>query len=73
MTIIDITKAQHDLAALIEAATQGNEVIITRPDGSAVQLIPVATGTPQFGSARGKIRLSADFDDPLDDGMEAAA
>jgi antitoxin (DNA-binding transcriptional repressor) of toxin-antitoxin stability system len=73
MTIIDITKAQQDLAALIEAATQGNEVIITRPDGSAVQLIPVATGTPQFGSARGKIRLSADFDDPLDDGMEDAA
>lgn len=33
MTVIDITKAQQNLAALIEAATQGNEVIITRPDG----------------------------------------
>jgi len=73
MTIIDITKAQQNLAELIEAAAQGNEVIITRADGSAVQLIPVATGTPKFGSARGKIRLSADFDEPLDDGMEEAA
>lgn len=67
MTVIDITKAQQHLAELIEAAAQGNEVIITRPDGSAVQLIPVVTGTPQFGSARGKIRLRADFDDPFND------
>jgi hypothetical protein len=26
-----------------------------------------ATGKPQFGSARGLIKMSADFDEPLDD------
>ncbi|MBM7846265.1 type II toxin-antitoxin system Phd/YefM family antitoxin [Herpetosiphon giganteus] len=73
MMVIDITMVQQNLAELIEAAAQGNEVIITRPDGSDVRLIPVATGTPQFGSACGKIRLHADFDDPLADGMQDAA
>lgn len=67
MTTVDILTAQRQLELLAEAADAGEEVIITRPDGSAFRLVPLPMAIPKFGSAAGLIHMSDDFDEPLDE------
>jgi antitoxin (DNA-binding transcriptional repressor) of toxin-antitoxin stability system len=69
MVAVAVQEAAEHLAELIEHAAQGQEVIITRPDGLAFRLVPVpqAERRPKFGSARGLIKMAPDFDDPLED------
>ncbi len=57
---------------LIDAALRGEPVFIERDDKSLVQLIPLKqTSRPRkAGSAKGIIKMSADFDAPLDDFAE---
>lgn len=69
-------EAQSHLAELLDAALGGEEVYIGGEGTMLVRLLPVAVdaeaersenhhGRPRFGSARGLIRMSDDFDDPL--------
>ncbi len=75
MTQTDIEDAKLHLPELIEAATRGEEVLITADSlqgHPVVQLVPVgqAKRAPEFGSARGLIRMADDFDAPLTDFSE---
>lgn len=67
---VDIASAQ--LYDLIKAALRGEYVIIMTGDQQMVQLVPVnAPHQPRRpGSARGAIRMAADFDAPLTDFRE---
>lgn len=69
MSRIDVQQAKDRLDELIEEASQGEEVIITRGDGAAFKLVPTLLEhpRPQFGSAKGQVRISDDFDAPQDD------
>lgn len=69
---VDITEASRRLLDLIQAAEQGEEVIITRNQQPLVQLVPLhqSPNRPQFGSARGLITIADDFDAPIDDFRE---
>jgi prevent-host-death family protein len=68
MSTLDVAEAQVRLSELIHEANEGEEVVITDEDGTAVRLVPVqAHGVPRFGSARGLFTMSDDFDAPLDD------
>ena len=69
MPQIDISQAKTQLEELVEKASQGEEVVITRGDGAAFKLIPAleAEAQPRFGSAKGQVWMSDDFDEPLDD------
>jgi antitoxin (DNA-binding transcriptional repressor) of toxin-antitoxin stability system len=68
MHTILVEEAQSRLADLIREAAAGEDVVIARPDGTAVRLVPVeATGVPRFGSARGLFTMADDFDAPLED------
>ncbi len=69
MQTMTLDNAKTHLADLIDAAVAGEEVFIVRDEGLAVQLVPRTVKNPkrQFGSARGPISMSADFDGPLDD------
>jgi prevent-host-death family protein len=69
---VDIAEAQRRLLDLIQAAEQGEEVIITRDQQPLIQLVPLhqQMNRPQFGSARGLITIAEDFDAPLDDFRE---
>ncbi|MBZ0277193.1 MAG: hypothetical protein K8I60_13680 [Anaerolineae bacterium] len=61
--------AQHHLKQLIDDAQGGKTILILDEHDRAVQLVPV-TIVPKprkAGSARGQIRMSADFDAPLPD------
>jgi antitoxin (DNA-binding transcriptional repressor) of toxin-antitoxin stability system len=48
---------------------RGETVFILTDDGQSVQLVPVEPPIrrPQFGSAKGLIVMSDDFDAPLED------
>lgn len=66
---VDLKEAQIHLSDLIDAAVKGEEVVISKEERPVVRLVPVETngGHPVFGSAKGLIEVSEDFDAPLDD------
>ena len=71
---VSIEEAKITLPDLIEAAVGGDEVLIAKDDQHIVKLVPVS-GTkpvPQFGSAKGLITTTEDFDAPLEDFDEYA-
>lgn len=64
---IDVEAAKTQLCRLLDQAVAGEEVIIMRYGQPMVRLMPVATAlTPRvLGTAKGMIKMSDDFDDPL--------
>ncbi|HEU4562302.1 MAG TPA: DUF2281 domain-containing protein [Longimicrobium sp.] len=68
MYMLNVEEATPRLAELIGEASDGEEVVIAREDGTAVRLVPVGShGIPRYGSARGMFTMSEDFDAPLED------
>ena len=61
--------AQIHLQQLIDDAQQGKTVFILDENEQAVQLVPVANiqKPRKAGSARGLVKIAADFDAPLAD------
>lgn len=71
---VTLIEAQQQLPKLVAEASQGESVIITQENGPTVQLVRVASAHPypQFGSAKGKVKMAEDFDAFLDDFGEYA-
>ena len=70
MRKVKLDEAQQRLPELIDEAARGERVVISRGDGADFRIVPIvkAERRPrQFGSARGLIHMSDDFDEPLDD------
>jgi len=69
---INIEEAKSNLTDLIDAAINGEEIIIAKDDQHVVKLVPISRSTPhpQFGSAKGLIAIPDDFDEPLEDFAE---
>ncbi|HEY9655768.1 MAG TPA: DUF2281 domain-containing protein [Crinalium sp.] len=65
---VNLKDAATQLAALIEAVASGEEVVITRSDGASFQIVSLNTAKsrPEFGSAKGLVKMSDDFDAPLE-------
>jgi antitoxin (DNA-binding transcriptional repressor) of toxin-antitoxin stability system len=72
MRQVALKDAELCLAELINEVARGEEIMITRDDGKVFKLILVIpTKTyPKFGSAKGLIAMSDDFDEPLEDFKE---
>lgn len=72
MQQVNIEQAKAKLNILVKAALNGEEVVISQDEKSAVKLVPTSTAKPrpQFGSAKGKIHIADDFDAPLEDFAE---
>ncbi|MGI0490964.1 type II toxin-antitoxin system Phd/YefM family antitoxin [Alkalinema pantanalense CENA528] len=66
---VNLQEAGAQLAKLIEEVASGEEVVITRSDGSAFKIVSINSTKPRpkFGSAKGLISMSDDFDDALED------
>jgi prevent-host-death family protein len=66
-TQVNVTEAKTNLSRLLEKAIAGEEVIIMRSGRPMVRLTPVETAPfkREFGTAKGQIFISDDFDDPL--------
>ena len=62
----NLKESETQLAKLIAAG--GEEVIITRSDGASFKIVPISAvgAIPKFGSAKGCVKMSDDFDEPLE-------
>lgn len=70
MQQINLTEASKHLPDLIEAAINGEEIVITKDNQPVVKLVAVPQpkkGGRCAGSAKGLVTISDDFDDPLED------
>ena len=74
MSPVSIEQAKTQLSDLVEAAVRGDEVVIAKDPQHVVKLVPVSVEkpVPQFGSAKGLITMTDDFDKPLEDSNEYA-
>jgi prevent-host-death family protein len=72
MPTVTLEEAKTHLLELIEAAAAGEEVFISKNADLSVKLVPypVKRRKRQFGSAKGLISMSPDFDEPLEDFKE---
>lgn len=68
MRTVELDEAQRRLPELIDEAASGADVVISRGDGASFRLVPVGAPEPRpvFGSARGLIEMSDDFDAPVE-------
>ena len=73
MKSIAIQEAQAQLADLVHRLNTGDDVVITENDKPVAKLIrldPDQHWACQAGSAKGKIWMAPDFDEPLEDFKE---
>ncbi|NEP11515.1 MAG: type II toxin-antitoxin system Phd/YefM family antitoxin [Symploca sp. SIO2C1] len=69
MTQLDITQAKSNLSKLLDLAIKGEEIVITQDDKPVAKILPIKRPLKR-GSAKGKVWLSDDFDEPLEDFKE---
>jgi prevent-host-death family protein len=64
---VNVYAAKTQLSRLLDRATRGEEVVITRHGKPVARLVPVdrRRAPRKLGALRGKIRVAADFDAPL--------
>ncbi len=70
---VNIHEAKTQLSKLIQAALNGQQVIIARGNKPVVRLevLPGAQGKRKIGNAKGLVlKMADDFDEPLDDFRE---
>lgn len=71
---IRLAEVSEELVRLVEAALQGEEIVILKDNQPVVKLTllePVQKRRPaKAGSAKGQVWMSEDFDEPLEDFKE---
>ena len=69
MILKNISEAKAELSALIEAVSKGEEVLIGKAGVPVARLVRfTGPATPRLpGALKGKVRISADFDELPDD------
>jgi prevent-host-death family protein len=71
ISTVSIYEAKTQLSRLIDRASRGDEVVITRHGRPVARLVGAAPrrSPRRLGQLRGKIRVAADFDAPLPDSV----
>lgn len=69
MQNVDIKIAKKRLPELIEKTISGDEIIITKGGRPIAKIVGISKRKKQrqFGTAKGLIKISDDFDKPLED------
>jgi len=72
MTQLDITQAKADLSKLLDLAIEGEEIVITQNNKPIAKIspIPPVLRPLKRGSAKGKVWMADNFDEPLEDFKE---
>ena len=67
MQTVNIHEAKTHLSKLVDAVMQGEEIIIARAGKPAAKLVPLPLmkAKRKPGALKGKISISAEFNDPL--------
>ena len=69
MTQLDIAKAKSNLSKLLDLAIEGEEIIITQDNQPVAKISPIKRPLKR-GSAKGKVWMSDDFDELIEDFQE---
>lgn len=74
MDTVNLCEAKTNLSQLVERAASGEEIIIAKAGRPLARLVPLAkrTSPRPLGLLAGEIEVTADFDDPLPDGVTRA-
>jgi prevent-host-death family protein len=66
-SIVTIHQAKTNLSRLLQRASDGEEVIISRRSKPVARLVPIGEvkGKRQPGSLKGQLEVGAEFFDPL--------
>ncbi len=69
MIKLTLNEAQKQLPNILKAVAEGQQVVIQNHDGKDFQIIslPVTSQSPQYGSAKGIVKMLDSFDDPIED------
>ena len=67
MKTVNLHAAKTHLSRLVDEAAAGNDIVIAKAGKPMVRLVPAARQAVRtgFGTLKGKIRISDDFDKPL--------
>jgi prevent-host-death family protein len=64
---VNMHEAKSTLSQLVSAVEAGEEVILARDGKPVARLVPIHAGRRRrLGRWKGKVRMSGDFDAPLD-------
>jgi prevent-host-death family protein len=72
MGVFNVHDAKTNLSRLLERVAQGEEIIIAKSGRPVAKLVRVAVEPRRPGRLKGRIRVGADFDEPLPDEVIAA-
>lgn len=72
MEVFNVHEAKTHLSKLLDRVAQGEEVIIAKSGRPVAKLVRVAVEPRKPGRLKGRIRFSADFDEPLPEEILAA-
>jgi len=72
MEVFNVHEAKTHLSKLLDRVAQGEEVIIAKSGKPVAKLVRVAVEPRKPGRLKGRIRVSADFDEPLPEEILAA-
>ena len=71
MTTVNIHEAKTHFSKLVDAAMEGETIIIAKAGKPVAMLTPITKKPPKrkFGILKGKVRIATDFDAPLPDDL----
>ena len=72
MKVVNVHEAKTHLSRLLERVEAGEEIVIARNGKPVARLVPVSTEPRRPGRLKGRLRIGADFDAPLPEGIAAA-
>jgi prevent-host-death family protein len=67
---VSIHQAKSTLSKLIQEVLQGEEIVIVKRNVPLIELVPVRNEKVKLGRYKGEIKISPDFDQPLEDFKE---
>ena len=74
MQTVNVHDAKTHFSRLVDAAANGEEIIIAKAGKPAARLVPLerVKSARRFGALKGKIRISDDFNEALPDDVIAS-
>ncbi len=72
MSVVNIHEAKTHFSKLVDAAMNGEEIVIAKAGKPAVKLVSIKGPVQRhFGLLKGKIKIAGEFDAPLPDDVIA--
>jgi prevent-host-death family protein len=72
MGVFNVHDAKTHLSRILERVAQGEEIIIAKSGRPVAKLVRLAAEPRRPGRLKGRIRVGADFDEPLPNEILAA-